>query len=143
MKRTSFAAVCAVVASGLFAAAPAQEGSENTYRPLFTPEMIRSASPAQAQRMRATEERNRKAWDERQAKRREAENASARRAESQASGAPPAQRKRKIYRWVDKDGRVHFGDAPPGRGAEEVTVRGVARVKGNPPPAPGLGERDR
>jgi Domain of unknown function (DUF4124) len=28
-----------------------------------------------------------------------------------------------IYRWVDAEGRVHFGDAPPPEGAERVEVR--------------------
>ncbi len=27
-----------------------------------------------------------------------------------------------VYRWVDDDGRVHFGDRPPSEGAQPVTV---------------------
>ena len=28
-----------------------------------------------------------------------------------------------IYKWVDKNGKVHFGDRPPDDGAESITVR--------------------
>lgn len=27
-----------------------------------------------------------------------------------------------VYKWVDADGQVHFGDRPPDRGAEQVEV---------------------
>jgi len=29
-----------------------------------------------------------------------------------------------VYKWVDADGEVHFGDRPPGQGAEQISVRG-------------------
>ncbi len=29
-----------------------------------------------------------------------------------------------VYKWVDAKGDVHFGDRPPGTGAERITVRG-------------------
>jgi hypothetical protein len=40
-----------------------------------------------------------------------------------------------IYRWVDAEGRVHYGDKPPPESAERIDV--------SPAPAadPGLGER--
>lgn len=117
-------------------------GQDNTavqeYQPLFTPEMIERAAPEQGTRMRITEERNRAAWDERQeaATKREQAAAQAREA-SQPAADQPARAKSKIYKWVDKDGRVHFGDAPEGRGAKEIEVGGIARIPGNPPPPPG------
>lgn len=30
-----------------------------------------------------------------------------------------------VYKWTDAQGRVHFGDKPPGEGAESVTIRGA------------------
>jgi hypothetical protein len=114
----------------------AQDSAAQQYQPLFTQEMIEKATPEQAARMRITEERNRAAWDERLEAARKREQAAA-----QARQAPPApdqapRAKTKIYKWVDKDGRVHFGDAPAGQGAKEVEVGGIARVPGNPPPPP-------
>lgn len=132
-------AVCGL-ALALSGAVLAQDPPVPVYQPLFTPQMIEQASPEQATRMRATEERNRQAWEERQAAVREREQA-ARQAE-QAAQPAPAQRARgrsKIYKWVDKDGRVHFGDAPEGQGAQEIEVRGIAREQGRPPPPPGAG----
>lgn len=40
-----------------------------------------------------------------------------------------------IYRWVDTEGRVHFGDDPPPEGAEQVEVNGSTA------PDAGLAER--
>lgn len=40
-----------------------------------------------------------------------------------ASLATDAMAEEKIYRWVDANGQVHFGDTPPGNAAtEEVTI---------------------
>jgi hypothetical protein len=132
--RSLLAGLACLLASATWA----QDSGENTYRPLFPPETIEAASPEQARRMRATEERNRKAWEERQAKLRAASQSKANPARGQ-SAAPAPRARKKIYKWVDKNGRVHFGDAPQGSGAQEVEVRGAARIQGNPPPAPSLG----
>ena len=40
-----------------------------------------------------------------------------------------------IYKWVDENGKVHFGDKPPDDGAESVTVR--------PQPQPDAGLQQR
>jgi len=115
----------------------------DAYLPLFTPEMIQRASPEQAERMRITEERNRATWEARQRAARAQAAEIARREQAAAEPPPRPQGRNKIYRWVDKDGNVHFGDAPAGDGAKEVEVGGVARQSGNPLPPPNLtgGER--
>lgn len=118
--------------------ASAQDVSPPVYQPLFSPEMIEQASPEQATRMRATEQRNRAAWDERQEATRQREQAAQQRTQqAEQSAQQPRAKKNKIYKWVDKDGRVNFGDAPEGQGAEEIEVKGIAREQGNPPPPPG------
>ena len=111
------------------------------YRPLFTDRMIRDAStPEQAARMRETEAKNRGLFDRRQKERLEKQQAAEREAqaaeEARANArrpARPARSKGKVYKWVDANGRVHFGDAPRGENAKEVKVGGVARIKGTPP----------
>ena len=144
------AAITRTAAAGLLFAASActaaqeREPGAPEYRPLFTPAMIENAAPEQRARMRATEERNREAWEQRRAQAREREQAAA--AKAAASAQKPARaRNKKIYKWVDDKGGVHFGDAPSGKGAEEIEVRGAARTQGTPPPAPSLlggGEKD-
>lgn len=42
-----------------------------------------------------------------------------------------------MYRWTDKDGRVHFSDSPPPAGARNVTKKGVP-VQGSAAPAPNV-----
>ena len=136
-RAAALAVLCAATAAFAQerAGAPAAPGA---YLPLFTPEMIQRASPQQRERMRATEAQNRAAWEARQrAARARAEDA-ARGEQTDAAPAPRAKRRSRIYRWVDKDGNVHFGDAPQGSGAQEVQVRGVAREAGTPPPPPRL-----
>jgi hypothetical protein len=45
-----------------------------------------------------------------------------------------------VYRWVDEDGKVHYGDRPGGaESAEEVTVK---QEKGADQPASGEGNRE-
>lgn len=129
------ACLLALAAPGV---ATAQDESAPVYQPLFTPEMIEQASPEQAMRMRATEERNRQAWDERQEATRQREQAAQRSQQAEQSAQQPRAKKKKIYKWVDKEGRVHFGDAPEGQGAQEIEVKGIAREQGNPPPPPGV-----
>lgn len=129
------ACLLALAAPGI---ASAQDVSPPVYQPLFSPEMIEQASPEQATRMRATEQRNRAAWDERQEATRQREQAAQQRTQqAEQSAQQPRAKKNKIYKWVDKDGRVNFGDAPEGQGAEEIEVKGIAREQGNPPPPPG------
>lgn len=115
------------------------------YRPLFTDRMIRDASaPKQADRMRETEAKNRGLFDSRQKARREKREATEREArtaeEARVSARQPAKpirSKGKVFKWVDANGRVHFGDAPQSKDAKEVNVGGVARIQGTPPPPPG------
>ncbi|MEX0958412.1 MAG: DUF4124 domain-containing protein [Burkholderiales bacterium] len=39
-----------------------------------------------------------------------------------------------VYRWVDKDGRVHYSDQPPPPGArQEKELQGAPRAPGAPP----------
>jgi hypothetical protein len=133
---------CLLAVAGL-GVATGQDASPPAYQPLFTPEMIEQASPEQATRMRATEQRNRQAWDERHEATRQRDQAAQRVREAEQSAQQPRAKKKKIYRWVDKEGRVNFGDAPDGQGAQEIEVKGIAREQGNPPP-PGAqgGERN-
>jgi hypothetical protein len=133
-----------LLASAAPGVASGQDASAPVYQPLFSPEMIEQASPEQATRMRATEQRNRQAWDERQEAIRQREQAAQRTQQAEQSAPQPRTKKNKIYKWVDKDGRVHFGDAPAGQGAQEIEVKGIAREQGNPPPPPGAtgGERN-
>ena len=42
-----------------------------------------------------------------------------------------------LYRWTDKDGRVHFSDSPPPPDARNVTKKGLP-VQGSATPAPNL-----
>ena len=42
-----------------------------------------------------------------------------------------------MYRWTDRDGRVHFSDSPPPAGARNVTKKGVP-VQGSATPAPNV-----
>ena len=133
-----------LLAIGITAKAQSAEALPAGYIPLFSQEQIDAASPQAKSRMIETEQRNRKAWIER-SKRRSASSggdtpsASARaERESEPSAAAPAPRpkKRKIYRWVDANGRVNFGDTPPAAKHEEVSVRGTAAPTGAPSRAP-------
>lgn len=49
--------------------------------------------------------------------------------------ATPAASAAKIYKWVDAQGNVHYGERAPTRNAEEMTIR-----KG-PPPAPSSADK--
>lgn len=42
-----------------------------------------------------------------------------------------------MYRWTDKDGKVHFSDSPPPPGARDVTKKGVP-VQGSAAPTPNV-----
>ena len=122
------------------------------YNPLFPEAMYLRASPQQRREMEAAEARNRSAWQQRK----QQEQAAAAAAQSseqppdQGSGQapvaapPPAaapvtpRRKSKIYKWVDENGRVQFGDAPPRSGdAEEVKVRGTGASRPAAPASSG------
>jgi hypothetical protein len=138
----AIAGVC--LTSAAFAQNDAQQSEdEPVYFPLFSEAMIQSAPPEQAARMRETEARSRQAFDKRQQAIRDrnakAQEDAARQARERAlaSTTRRQQGKNKVYKWVDADGRVHFGDAPRGQDAKEVSVGGVARIKGAPPPPPG------
>ena len=37
-----------------------------------------------------------------------------------------------VYRWIDKDGKVHFGDTPPGADAKDVARTRVGNVPVDP-----------
>lgn len=109
------------------------------YTPLFSQEQIRNASDSTRQRMLDTEREHREAWLQRNAAQRatqpggderEEEADDPRPVESTGEGvraveqpAPRPSRPSRIYRWVDDDGQVHFGDRPTARGAREVKLR--------------------
>ena len=119
------------------------------YSPLFSEDMIRNASPTQAARMSEAEAQNRKAFEDRQQARRaqqastEAQaQAAQQKRQSAAPAATPTRGKSKVFKWVDANGRVHFGDAPQGRNAKEVKVRGAARIQGTPLPPPGQRQKE-
>ncbi|MFT5173173.1 MAG: hypothetical protein ACI8W7_001344 [Gammaproteobacteria bacterium] len=119
---------------------------EAVYFRLFSKSMIRNASPEQAARMRKSEAENRERFDTRQQARREQQAAAKQQSEVSAVQSEPRQAqiptpaakrgKSKVYKWVDANGRVHFGDAPKGNDAKELTVGGVARIQGTPSAAP-------
>jgi hypothetical protein len=116
-----------------------QSGSQqpvDNYIPLFSPEQIANASETQRKRMESTEKLNRSSWMKRR------QDAAEAKAKLEASAPPPKPakpkytRKGKIYKWVDAQGRVHFGDSPPGKGSEQIKLRNTAPAKGAPPPPP-------
>ena len=47
-----------------------------------------------------------------------------------------ARRKSKIFKWVDANGRVHFGDAPRDKNAKEIKIRAATRTPPASSPAP-------
>ncbi len=49
-----------------------------------------------------------------------------------ADSAPAA----KVYKWVDENGNVHFGDRPAGNDAQELEIK--TREPAAPAPTPGL-----
>ena len=106
------------------------------YIPLFTPEQISKASEIQRKRMQSTEKLNRDTWINRR------KDAAAEKAKQAAAASPPKPpppkytRKGKIYKWVDAQGRVHFGDAPTGKDSEQIKLRNTAPAEGAPPPPP-------
>ena len=119
------------------------------YSPLFSEDMIRNASPTQAARMRETEAQNRRAFEARQQARRERQasaeaqaQAAQQKRQSAVPTATPTRGKSKVFKWVDANGRVHFGDAPQGRNAKEVKVGGAARTQGTPLPPPGQQQKE-
>lgn len=132
MIQRSTSAAILILLGAVCTTVEAQDNAGAPYQPLFTDAMIRSAAPEQRERMRAAEENNRRAYERRQ---KASEQAATPDAAAPASSPPPRVRPRrsKIYRWVDDRGRVHFGDAPAGEGAEEITVRGSGA---SPPPRP-------
>jgi len=135
-RRARLRAVALALGLAMMAAGTrAQDSADEQYHPLFTDDMIQRASPEQGQRMRVTEDRNRQAFEDRQTvlrTRREAEEQQARQQAAPTLARGPS----KIYKWVDKNGRVHFGDARQSSDAQEVTVGGAARIKGTPLPPP-------
>ena len=115
--------------------ADSQQPADN-YIPLFSPEQIANAPEKQRKRMQSTEKLNRSSWMKR---RQDTADAKAK----QAASAPPPKpaqpkytRKGKIYKWVDAQGRVHFGDAPTGKDSEQINLRNTAPALGAPPPPP-------
>ncbi len=119
-----------------------QPDQEPVYSPLFSEAMIHNASPTQAVRMREAEARNRQAFETRRQARRDQQasqqtEAAERERRAAASASTPRRNKSKVFKWVDADGRVHFGDAPRGQDAKEIKVGGAARVQGTPLPPPG------
>ena len=140
--RLIFVLALACVADTVLAQSP-------LYSPLFSEDMIRNASPPQAARMRATEAQNRRAFETRQQARREQQasteaeaQAAQQKRESAVPAATPTRGKSKVFKWVDANGRVHFGDAPQGRNAKEVKVGGAARIQGTPLPPPGQRQKE-
>ncbi len=114
----------------------AQDEAVDQYMPLFTPEQMAKASEGSRKRMQATEKMNRDAWIKRRQRRAEAK--AEKEAASRAPAQPPAPkytRKGKIYKWVDDQGRVHFGDAPTGENSQQIKLRNTQPAIGGPPPA--------
>lgn len=108
--------------------------ADDQYIPLFTPEQIAKAAKESRKRMQATEKMNHEAW----VKRRKDRAAVKARTQAPAAASPPPPkytRKGKIYKWVDAQGRVHFGDAPSGKNSQQIKLRNTSPPKGAPPPA--------
>jgi uncharacterized protein DUF4124 len=71
-----------------------------------------------------------------------------------AAALASAHARAEVYKWVDKDGRIHYSDSPPGNGARVLSIQdrlslyspepGVAQVLRTPPranPATALADR--
>jgi hypothetical protein len=131
--------------AGLVGATVTAQTLRPGYTPLFTPEQIRNASDATRQRMIDTERDHREAWMQRNPGARrsaaepgdppsnptgEGEREPPASADAAPRAAPPG--KRKIYRWVDSQGRVNFGDRPASTGATEVRIRNDGASRGSP-----------
>lgn len=97
------------------------------YTPLFSREQIERAGPESRQRMIDTERAHREAWLERNPPQPvvgTGEDPAEPAATPTRSSPPPRSRRpSRIFRWVDDNGQVHFGDRPGGEQAKEVTVR--------------------
>ena len=110
--------------------------SPDRYIPLFTKQQIAKAPKGTRKRMQATENMNREAWVNRRRKR--AEVKARKEAEDQAAAQPVTPkytRKGKIYKWVDAQGQVHFGDAPAGNNSRQIKLRNTDPPQGASPPA--------
>jgi len=145
----AFAGICLMSTAFAQTSAQPQEEREQeaVYSPLFSETMIQRAAPEQGARMRKSEAGNRQRFDARQQALRD-QRAAAKQANEEArqkaERAPaPRRGKSKVFKWVDANGRVHFGDAPQGQNAKEVKVGGAARIQGTPPPPPGGQREDR
>jgi uncharacterized protein DUF4124 len=71
-----------------------------------------------------------------------------------AAAAASASVRADVYKWVDKDGRIHYSDSLPGKGARVIAIQdrlslyspepAVAQARQTPPPAsPGATLADR
>ncbi len=110
----------------------------DTYIPLFSQDQISKAPKDARKRMQDTEQMNHDAWLKRRQQEAEAEAEAKKAAESNAAAPPPPpdySRKGKIFKWVDAQGRVHFGDAPSGSNAKQIKLRNIEPPKGAAPPA--------
>ena len=134
--------LCLYLATALAAFVPAGGLSQTLpqtsqqYIPLFTPQQIAKASERTRTRMQATEDMNRQAWQER--RRKLAETKAKKEAEARAAlkpAAPSYTRKGKIFKWVDAQGRTHFGDAPTGNNAQQIKLHDTNPPQGAPSPA--------
>lgn len=50
-----------------------------------------------------------------------------------------AAEKKKLYKWIDENGNVHYTDEPR-KGAEEITIKEVPAIKMKPVTIPNLGQ---
>ena len=111
------------------ATAFAVEKLPSGYVPLFTQQQIDRASVRDKARMIDSERRNREAWNARSQQDDAPVSTEATKQQDRAATVNRV-RKQKVYRWVDSNGRVNFGDRPPGQRHEEVRLQSTAPPQG-------------
>ncbi len=91
---------------------------DETYHPIFSPATIEKASPQNRIRMLEIERQNKEKWlKKQQVKMDEASKETQEKATKTVKERP-----RKIYKWRDKEGKVHYGRVPENVSAEMIEV---------------------
>ena len=124
--------LCLCLSTVLLASHPVSSSAQDDdYVPLFSQEQISKAAEGSRKRMQVTEKMNRDAWMKRRKESADAKTKKAATASAATKPAPPKYtRKGKIYKWVDAQGRIHFGDAPTGKKSEQIKLRNTKPSQG-------------